>query len=255
MVNMKKVAEKEFNVELPDADFEPNANICIGQFAPVITDDNQTKIQLFRFGLIPFWSKKTTAFFNARAEGDHNKEDKPDYSGAKGIITKPAFRKPIRSQRCLVLANAYIEGTSSNGLDEPFLVYLPKRAVFAFAGIWDEWKNPENNDIIKSFSIITTVANSLIQRIPHHRMPVILSKSYEKKWLNAKTPLSDITQLLTPYPSEKMNVYPISAEIKNPKNNSRDFIKSLGSSLQKDSQIETTQKLELHGMGRYKRKF
>jgi putative SOS response-associated peptidase YedK len=251
---MVKVVEKEFNVELPEEEFQPNANVSIGQLAPVITDDNPTKIQLLRFGMIPFWSKKAIALFNARAEGDHNKDNNPDYSGAKGIITKPSFRKPIRSQRCLVLANAYIEGTTKSGLDEPFLVYLPQRTVFAFAGIWDEWENPENKDVIKSFSIITTVANSLIQRIPHHRMPVILSKSYEKKWLNIKTDLSDITQLLNPYPSEKMNAYPISVEIKNPKNNSRDFIKTLGKSLQKGNQIETTQKLELHGMGHYKRK-
>ena len=47
--------------------------------------------------------------FNARAEGDHNKENNENYSGAKGIITKPSFRKPIRSQRCLVLLMPFMK--------------------------------------------------------------------------------------------------------------------------------------------------
>ena len=49
--------------------------------------------------------------FNARAEGDRNNENNEFYSGAKGIITKPSFRKPIRSQRCLVIADAFYEGS------------------------------------------------------------------------------------------------------------------------------------------------
>ncbi len=69
---------------------------------------------------------------------------------------------------------------------------------------------------MKSFSIITTVPNALLQKLPHHRMPVILSKSDEKKWINPKLPLADVTKLLTPYPAGLMNAYPISPEIKNP---------------------------------------
>jgi len=250
-----EVLEKEFNAQVDEKEsYKPNYNVSIGQEAPVITNEKPDKIQLFRFGMIPFWAKNKMALFNARAEGDFNKEDNPEFEGAKGIITKPAFRKPIRSQRCLVIADCFIEGTLDKGLDEPYLIYLPGRRPFAIAGIWDEWIDNLTGEKIDSFSIITVVANSLIQKIPHKRMPVILSKSTERKWLNSKTPLADITKLLVPYPSDKMNAFSISKEIKNSKNNSVDLLKPIGERLQPEVEIKVTKKLDLYGMGQYKHK-
>ena len=81
---------------------------------------------------------------------------------------------------------------------------------FAFAGIYDLWIVPESKDIVFSFAIITTVANSLMQSIGVKRMPVILSKSNETLWIKASGHLSDVLTLLIPYSSEKMNDYPVS---------------------------------------------
>jgi putative SOS response-associated peptidase YedK len=192
--------------------------------------------------------------FNARAEGNRNKNNSVNYSGSKDIITKPAFRKPIRSQRCLIPADAFIEGTSAEGLNEPFLVFLRnKQRPFAFAGIYDIWENTKTGEEISSFSIITTFANQLMQKIPHHRSPVILHRSMESEWLNSKTPLSDITQMLEPYDSNLMNAYPISAEIKNPKANSLKLIKPVGKPVYVESTIGINANLELQGMGARKK--
>lgn len=73
----------------------------------MIANEKPDKIQLFRFGMIPFWTKNKMALFNAHSEVDFNKEDAPEFDGAKGIITKPAFRKPIRSQRCIVIVDYF----------------------------------------------------------------------------------------------------------------------------------------------------
>lgn len=66
---------------------------------PVVTSD--LEIELFRWGLIPFWADELEdAFelryrtFNARAET---------------VFTKPAFRKPIRRTRCLVPVTGFFE--------------------------------------------------------------------------------------------------------------------------------------------------
>ena len=75
--------------------------------APIVTQEEPEHLTMSMFGLTPQWAKKKTYWFNARAEGDRNKENDPRYLGAQGIIEKPAFRKAIRSQRCLV-------GTSKN---------------------------------------------------------------------------------------------------------------------------------------------
>lgn len=227
----------------------PNYNIGPGSMAPVITDKDPKILQMFQFGLTPFWAKKKMYFFNARAEGDHNKENDPLYAGAKGIISKPAFRKPIRSQRCLIVADAFIEGTTKEKLDKPFLVHLEKgRRPFALAGIWDEWIDKASGEVVNSFAIITTTPTELLQKLPHHRSPVILDRNEEGRWLNPNADLMDITQMLHPYKGF-MNAYPISPDIKNPRNNNRELLQPVGPGVLTEKKMVVEQEMVLEGMG------
>ncbi len=255
LVQKVELLEKRFNITAPEGfEFKPSYNIVPGSLAPVITSENPRQLDLLRFGMIPFWAKKPMTLINARAEGDHNAEDDPSYSGAKGIITKPSFRKPIRSQRCLVLADCFIEGTIKEKLSKPYVVYLKEgERPFAFAGIWDQWANPETGEIVRSFAIITTVANALLQMIPHHRSPVILSRHQEQAWLSHDLPLSDVTAMLKPYPAELMNAYPIAPAIKNPRANGPELLKPTGQRLTPELDIRKTDDLRLQGMGMNKR--
>jgi|WetSurMetagenome_2_1015567.scaffolds.fasta_scaffold268290_1 putative SOS response-associated peptidase YedK len=253
VVESIEAIEKRFNAEARAVQLEINYNISVGQKAPVITSEDPKKVQLFQFGLTPSWAKKQMYLFNARSEGDHNKEDDPTYRGAKGIILKPAYRKPIRSQRCLVIATAFYEGPKKEGLSKPYLIYLKnKKRPFAFAGIYDTWENPEGGKI-NSFSIITTTANELLQKIGHHRMPVILHQEEELVWLGSETHLSKITQMLEPYSTELMNAYPISPEIKNPKNNTRELLNPTGERVYPEFDYKTTTKLVEKGWGHRKK--
>ena len=229
LVNTMEQIESRFELPHQDITITPNYNISKGQFAHVITDEKPHEVQLFQFGLTPFWAKKEMLLSNARAEGDSNKEDNPDFKGSKGIILKPAFRKPIRSQRCLVLTSAFIEGIKDSRLSIPYLVYLRNhKNPFAMAGIWDTWLNPQTCEKVSSFCIITTTANSLMQKIGHHRMPVILSDNEERKWINHDTDLSRITAMLNHYDSKLMNAYPIDPKIKNPMGNDKQLIQPIG---------------------------
>ena len=251
LIQKAEVLEKRFGVKVSDTiHFSPSYNIGPGKYAPVITNDHPFEIQLFRFGLIPSWMTKSGLFINARAEGDHNSDNDPAYSGAKGIITKPAFRKPIRTQRCLIPADAFIEGPEKEKLNKPYVVYLrDKVRPFAFAGIWDTWKNPETEEIINSFAIITTVANVVMQRIQHKRSPVILHQSDERRWLSNSLPLSDVTRLLHPYPGDLMNAYPIAPTIKNPLADDPGLIHPAGERIMTETVIRSSQQTRLTGMG------
>jgi putative SOS response-associated peptidase YedK len=253
LVQKVEVIEQRFNVK---ADFiwKPNYNISVGNSAPIITSENPNTLQLFTFGMTPFWAKKPMYLFNARSEGDRNKSNDYNYKGGNEIISKPAFRKPIRSQRCLVVADAFVEGTTAEGLTKPYLVHLTNKVrPFAFAGIYDVWRNPQNGEELFSFSIITTFANELMRKIPHHRSPVILNRRDEAKWLNVNTPLSDITKLLKPYDSSLMNCYPISNRIKNPKENGAELISPIGTPMQTKADVKVSSSLKLQGMGSNKR--
>lgn len=250
-VTETKVIEKKFNVDLaPGFDFEPNFNIAAGDKAPVITSESPKLLQSFVFGFTPSWAQKKMYVINARAEGDHNKENNPNYTGAKGIIKKPFFRSSIRSKRCLVIADAFIEGTTKEKLSKPFAVYLiNKQRPFAFAGIYDEWVDKETGEILHSFAVITCPPNKLMQKIPHHRMPVILNPSDYDTYLSSDAPLESITSLLGPYDYKQMNAYPISDRIKNPRNKDQSLIEPIGQPLQKEYAYRQEQKNILMGMG------
>lgn len=246
-----KEIEKRFNVKVPQPElFRENVNISHGERAPVITNEQPKEVQFFQFGFTPFWAKKQFYMVNARSEGDHNKENDPAYIGAKGIINKPMFRASIRSKRCLVIADAFIEGPKKERLSKPYVVYMKEgKRPFALAGIWDEWVNKDSGEIINSFAIITTVSNDLMQKIGHHRSPVILHQNQEKLWLDHEIPLNDVTALLEPYPAEELNAYPISADIKNPRANGLELLAPIGQRLYPEYDYEIYQEIKMFGMG------
>ncbi len=207
---------------------ENNYNISSGQLAPVITNEKPYEIQLFKFGLTPFWAKSEMNLINARTEGEYNQDDNPKFSGAKGILLTKAFRKPIRSQRCIVIASAFIEGLQGK-TSQPFVVYLRKQQnPFAMAGIWDTWLNPATGFPENSFSIITTTANSLLRQTGSKRMPVILSGSQARRWIKPGVELTTITAMLRHYDAQLMNAYPIDPKIKNSTENDKLLIKPSG---------------------------
>jgi putative SOS response-associated peptidase YedK len=186
--------------------------------------------------------------FNARSEGDYNQDDNPTFKGAAGIILKKAFRKPIRTQRCIVIASAFIEGSVKLGLSKPYLVYLRKHQnPFAMAGIWDTWLNPKTGFPESSFAIITTTANSLLRQIGNPRMPVILSDGDARRWIKQTTELSRITSMLKHYDSNLMNAYPIDPKIKNPEENDKQFIQPIGNKILLEESFKILPKLQMNG--------
>lgn len=252
-VSSIQAIEKRFNVQsTPEvtAAWRPNANVSHGEQAPVIASDAPQTLQMQQFGFTPRWAKKQFYMINARSEGDHNKEDDPRYTGAMGIIQKPMFRQSIRDRRCLILADAVIEGPKQEKLTKPYLVY-PRNGVrpFAMAGIWDEWADPKTGELIRSFAILTTVANTLLQTIGHHRSPVLLPEENEQAWLDLSTPLADITAMLGPFPSNAFNAYPISPEIRDPRVNGSDLLQPIDQRIHVEHEFMLHEEIELFGMG------
>jgi putative SOS response-associated peptidase YedK len=156
-----------------------------------------------RWGLIPAWAKDEkfgARMINARAET---------------IREKPSFKDSFKARRCLVPADGFIEWEDTEGGKQPHYITLLNKELFAFAGIWSEWKN--NGDLWWTFSIITTDCNSLVQPI-HPRMPVILSPETYDTWLDASQDASALQSLLTPFPAQSMQRIVISREINSAKN-------------------------------------
>jgi putative SOS response-associated peptidase YedK len=174
-----------------------------------------------KWGLVPSWSEEPKTPFstiNARAET---------------VTDKPAYRKPFKSQRCLVPATGYFEWAEAEGRQgkQPYRLQAQalgevsageagEEAIVALAGLYDVWRGPEGEELY-TYTIVTTQASPGLERL-HPRMPVILSREAEEVWLdpsvNTVKDAERLMGLLVPYPSEKMRVYPVDTAVNSPRN-------------------------------------
>jgi putative SOS response-associated peptidase YedK len=96
------------------------------------------------------------------------------------------------------------------------------------AGIWDKWINQDSEEI-HSFAILTTVSNSLMEKI-HDRMPVILDIETEKKWIE-NISQEELVSLLKPCSASSLLAFPVSTLVNSPRNDSPEILKPVGEAL------------------------
>ena len=164
-----------------------------------------------RWGLIPSWAedpKVAQHMINARAET---------------VAEKPSFRDSLRKRRCLVLADGFYEWQKQGSVKQPVRIVLKTHEAFGFAGLWNTWESAEGEKI-NSCTIITTEANELLKAV-HDRMPVILDREAEDVWLDPLVvDLAKLLPLLKPYPSDQMELYPVSSIINSPAHDVADCV-------------------------------
>jgi putative SOS response-associated peptidase YedK len=153
--------------------FPQHYNAAPGQDLPVIRLHRETGervLAMLRWGLIPYWSKDPKIAWkciNARGET---------------VKTMSAFRSAYQSRRCLVPADAFFEWKANGKTKQPYAIALRNREPFAFAGLWESWKDPKMDEWLRTFTILTTTPNELVASL-HDRMPVILSPASYDRWL------------------------------------------------------------------------
>ena len=183
----------------------PRYNIAPTQPVLAVTNDEGRQPAYLRWGLIPSWAKNASAgnrLINARAET---------------VAERPSFRTALASRRCMVIADGFYEWQRIGNARRPMRVSMKSGELFAFAGLWDSWRDPAG-DIVRSCTIITTEPNELLRPI-HNRMPVILPRELESFWLDdeVQDPLA-LGDILSPYPAEAMDAYEVSSLVNRPSN-------------------------------------
>ena len=199
----KQLVEEYFDTESDEREWTPRYNIAPSQPVPVIRQnpkEPRRELSLMRWGLIPSWAKDASVaarMINARSET---------------AGTKPAFRDPLTNRRCLIPADGFYEWQRTGKVKQPYCFEVNDGELFAFAGIWDRWTDP-NRNAVETFSILTTSPNAVTSAV-HDRMPVILDRDSYDMWLDPG--LRDVTtasELLKPCDAQLMRCYPISTRI------------------------------------------
>ncbi len=199
---------------MPDA----NYNVAPTTHQPIIRqsrDTGEREMILARWGLVPFFTKelkdiKGISTINARSE----------------TITKaPTWRGPFKKRRCLVPVSAFYEWPKEGKPPkQPYAFELSREGPFAFAGLWDSWKD-KNGQELQSFAIITTEANELMSTI-HPRMPVILHARDYDRWLDTEETERLPLDLLRPFESEAMRMYEANPKVNSIRNNGPEMMRA-----------------------------
>jgi putative SOS response-associated peptidase YedK len=190
--------------------YAPSFNVAPQSLQPVVRLDSETgqrELAILRWGLIPFWSKDAKIAYstiNAKAET---------------ITTSPAFREAMKRRRCLVPADWFYEWKKLDAkTKQPYAIALQDGSLFAFAGLWESWKDKATGESLETYTVITTDPNELMEPL-HNRMPVLLRKQDYERWLAPADPAQLPVDLLRPFPADEMKAWPVSSRVGNVRNN------------------------------------
>jgi len=199
----KQLVEEHFDSVSGEEDWIPRYNVAPTQPVPVIRQHPKEPVRelsLMRWGLIPSWAKDSfgaAKMINARSES---------------ASTKPAFRDAMKSRRCLIPADGFYEWSRTGKTKQPYCFEVNEGKLFAFAGLWEGWKDP-SGQWVKSCSILTTTPNAVTAAV-HDRMPAILDQDGYDLWLDpGMCDVGAASDLLKPYDARLMRCYPVSTRI------------------------------------------
>ena len=203
--------QDRFDFDGEGLEYAPRFNMAPTQEVLIVVGGESRRGGYMRWGLIPPWTKDLSTgrpMINARAET---------------VAERPAFRNALRRRRCLVLADGFYEWQRVRHAKKPMRVVMRSGEPFAFAGLWERWRNPDGQ-VIPSCTIITTEANALLRPI-HNRMPVILSREMDRFWLDrsVQDPAA-IGSILSPYPADAMELYEVSTLVNSYANDGPEII-------------------------------
>jgi putative SOS response-associated peptidase YedK len=204
---VKEELEERYGVYFPDKyRYEPSYYYHAYGLPeiPAICSDNSSQIRLLKWGLIPSWVRTAEdadeirlKTFNARSES---------------IDSKPSFSSSFKSKRCIIPVKGFFEWQHVGKEKIPWYIYRTDNQILTIAGLYSEWTHPESKEIICTFSIITTDANDLMAEVHNSkkRMPAIIDRSVEKKWIDLSLNPDEALAMLKPCPSDALKAHTIS---------------------------------------------
>ncbi|MGC1454919.1 MAG: SOS response-associated peptidase [Nitrospirota bacterium] len=197
-----------------ELEYPPHYNIAPSQDILIVVNDGKRRLIKSRWGFVPSWSQDLDASYkmiNARAET---------------VASSKAFKSAFEKQRCLVVADGFYEWRREGTTKKPFYVRLKSHKPFGFAGLYNAWRSPDG-ELLTMSTIITTGANQLVMPI-HERMPVIAPVDKYDLWLDPRVQDSSVLPaLLNPYPSEEMELFPVTPKVNSFKFDSPESIEPL----------------------------
>ena len=177
----------------------------------VIRRDHATgerSLDLLKWGLIPYWCE------------DPKGGRKPINAKSETVARLPTFREAYRKRRCILPVDGFYEWKATKHGKQPYAIAMKDRSPFGIAALWENWRDPSSREWVRTFVLLTTRATQLIAPI-HDRMPAILNPADYEQWLGLEP---DPHELLAPFPSDLLTMWPISKRVNSPDNDDEQLL-------------------------------
>jgi putative SOS response-associated peptidase YedK len=214
----KQAIAEHFAANVYDFELKESYNVAPQSTQPVVRvngDTGEREVALMRWGLVPYWAKDAKvghSTINAKSET---------------VATNRLFREAFERRRCLVPADGFYEWVrldpENDKTKQPYGIGLKDGSLHAFAGIWERWKDRATQELLETFSFLTTEPNELTASI-HNRMPVILARRDYARWLAPFEAGRPPIDLLRPFAAEKMMVWPVGTAVGNARNDDASLV-------------------------------
>lgn len=205
----KKVTQERYGISQSIGPlFEDRGGYHLNGFAHpsviVIANDEPSSFQAFDWGLIPFWVKGE--------DQAHQMAKRTLNAKSETVFDLPSFRSAIIQRRCIIPIDGFYEWLHYRSKTFPHYIYPKDETVFSLGGIWEEWTDKATGEIKKTFSIVTTAANEVMDQIHNtkKRMPLILDPKTELDWLSPDLTKDEIAALMQPYDANMMSYHTVS---------------------------------------------
>ena len=180
----------------------------------VIRENHKTgerSLNLLRWGLIPHCCKDPTG------------GRKPINAKSETAARWSTFREAYQKRRCIFPVDGFYEWRAAKQGKQPYAIAMKDRSPFGIAALWENWRDPATREWVRTFVVLTTPSNDLVNRI-HDRMPAILNPAGYERWLGLEP---DPRDLLVPFPSEPMTIWPISRRVNSPDNDDERLLEEI----------------------------
>lgn len=138
------------------------------------------------------------------------------------IMAWSDYRLPYKAKRrCLVPASGFYEWEARPDGKQPYFFSRPEGGLLAYAGLWDEWQQPDGGTLV-SYTIVTTAPNEFVKRF-HDRMPVVLDEADYDRWLTDEDP----RDLIKACHNEALLNYPVSRQVNSVRNDDASLVEPL----------------------------
>jgi len=141
--------------------FRPSYNVAPTDEVLGATERNdERRMDLYRWGLVPSWSKDPRSgvrSINARAET---------------VRDKPLFRAAFEKRRLLIPASGYFEWQATGRHKQPYYFTRRDGEPMIFAGLYEAWRATNDDPWLLTCAIIVGPANEEGNDV-HDRMPIV----------------------------------------------------------------------------------